>query len=242
MNLKIILGCVAALALGIATASPLLIPSLSLAAKVQMGVDVVYAFFEIQNFSSQIVGLWRNNSNLYVSNFVSYFIVLNITNYSDKIAIIEEFEIAVAKEILVYNGTNAIGSEELREKMSHSPQTGFSVAMENTIVKDFHDVSRYYPGWSRYIAPKESRLIGLTGMIEVSNIAAYDALHSGDVYLFARVRGKPLDEGSSSTVFCLKHVQLQGIGNSLLYNIVLCEDEMWRMDTNGLDVYIEKRR
>jgi len=209
MNLKIILGCVAALALGIATASPLLIPSLSLAAKVQMGVDVVYAFFEIQNFSSEIVGLWRNSSNLYVSNFVSYFIVLNITNYSDKIAIIEEFEIAVAKEILVYNGTNAIGSEELREKMSHSPQTGFSVAMENTIVKDFHDVSRYYPGWSQYIAPKESRLIALTGMIEV---------------------------------FCLKHVQLQGIGNSLLYNIVLCEDEMWRMDTNGLDVYIEKRR
>lgn len=244
LNVKIVLGSIIALTLGIAAASPILVPNLALTAKIQMEVNVVYAYFGVQDFNSQITGLWRNSSIYeYDLHFVSYFIVLNITNLSDKLAIIEEFEASAAQEILVRNGTSIIGSERLRETMSVSPSNvGFSVSMENRIVTDFRDVSRYYPGWSQYLSSKTSRLIALTGIVEVSNIAAYDALRSGTIYLFGRAKGRPYGEGTSSTAFCLKHVQLQGIGKDLLYNVAISENQMWRMDTNGIDVYIETRR
>ncbi len=169
--------------------------------------------------------------------------MLNITNLSDKLAIIKEFEASAAQEILVCNGTSRVGSERLRENMSVSPSNvGFNVEMENSVVIDFRDVSRYTPGWSQYLSPKTSRLIALTGIVEVSNTAAHDALQSGTIYLFGQVKGRPLGEGTSSTAFCLKHVQLQGIGKDRLYNAVISENQMWRMDTNGLDAYIETRR
>jgi len=245
LHFKVILGSTIALMLGIAATSPILVPNLALTTKIKLDVDVVYAYFGVQEFNSQITGLWRNSSNIYECDlhFVSYFIVLNITDLSDKPAIIEEFEASAAQEILVCNGTSKVGSERLRENMSVSlSKFGFSIAMENRIVTDFRDVSRYYPGWSQYLSPKTSRLIAITGIVEVSNTAAYDALQSGTIYLFGRVKGRPLGEGTSSTAFCLKYVQLQGIGKDRLYNAVISENQIWRMDTNGLDVYIETRR
>lgn len=245
MNFKIVLGSIIALTLGIAAASPILVPNLKLTTKIPMEVDVVYAFFGIQEFDNQIIGLWRNSSDPYEYNLhiISYFIVLNITNRSDKLAIIDEFEASAAQEILVYNGTNRIGSERLGENISISPSNvGFGVSIQNRIVTDFRDMSRYYPGWSQYLSPKASRLVALTGIVEISNIAAYDALSSGNIYLFGRVRGRPLGEGTPSTAFCLKQIQLQKIEKDFLYNVVLSENQMWRIDVNQIDVYIETRR
>ena len=245
LHFKVILGSFIALMLGIAAASPILVPNLALTKKVQLEVDVVYAYFGVQGFNEQVTGLWRNSSSIYEygSRLVSYFIVLNITNLSDELAIIEEFEASAAQEILVHNGTSSVGSERLREKMSVSPSNvGFGVAMENRIVSDFRDVSRYYPFWSQYLSPKTSRLVALTGMAEISNTAAYEALQSGTIYLFGQVKGRPYGGGTSSTAFCLKHVQLQEIGKDRLYNVVISENQMWRIDANGLDVYIETRR
>lgn len=245
MNFKIVLGNIIALTLGIAAASPILVPNLKLTTKIQMEVDVVYAFFGIQEFDNQIIGLWRNSSDPYEYNLhiISYFIVLNVTNRSDKLAIIDEFEASAAQEILVYNGTNRIGSERLGENISISPSNvGFGVSIQNRIVTDFRDMSRYYPGWSQYLSPKASRLVALTGIVEISNIAAYDALSSGNIYLFGRVRGRPLGEGTPSTAFCLKQIQLQKIEKDFLYNAVLSENQMWRIDVNQIDVCIETRR
>jgi len=94
LHFKVILGSTIALMLGIAATSPILVPNLALTTKIKLDVDVVYAYFGVQEFNSQITGLWRNSSNIYEYDlhFVSYFIVLNITDLSDKPAIIEEFE------------------------------------------------------------------------------------------------------------------------------------------------------
>lgn len=246
LTIKLVLGSVIALTLGLAAASPILIPNLALTTKMQIEVDVVYAYFGVQDFTNSITGLWRNHTNPWehTLQIVSYFIVLNVTNRSNKLALIGEFEVSAAPEILVHNGTDMIGSEKLAEKITVSPTNGegFGVAKENPILTDLRDLSRFYPGWSQYWAPNTSRLIGLTGMVEVSNIAAFDALQSGTIYLYGEAKGKPYGGGSLSTGFSLKHIQLQIIGKEYLYNAILSENQILRMDSNGIDVFIETRR
>jgi len=246
LSTKLILGSVVALMLGLAVASPILVSNLALTTKVQIEVDVVYAYFGVQDFSSSITGLWRNHSDPWEHTLliVSYFIVLNVTNPSDDLALIGEFEVSAAPEILVHNGTDLIGSEKLAQMITVSPidTEGFGVTKENPILTDLRDLSRFYPGWSQYWPPNTSRLIGLTGMVEVSNIAAYDALRSGTIYLYGEAKGKPYEGGSSSTGFSLKHVQLQIIGKEYMYNAVLSENQILRMESNGIDVFIETRR
>ena len=246
LTVELILGSVIALMLGLAVASPILMANLALTTKIQIEVDVVYAYFGIQEFNSNVTGLWRNSSDSLESNLpiVTYLIILNVTNRSDRLALIGMFEVSGAQEILVQNGTERIGSEKLAKSITVSPisDKGFGVAKENTIVTDLRDLSRFYPGWSQYWSPNESRLIGLTGMVEVSNTAAYAALQSGTIYLYGEAEGLPYGGGSQSRGFSLKHVQLQMIGKDFLYNSVLSENQMLRIDSNGIDVYIETRR
>jgi hypothetical protein len=227
LSFKLIIGSMIALTLGLAAASPILVPNLALTEKVQIEVDVVYAYIGVQNFSESITGLWRNTSNIYEYDLkiVSYFIVLNITNLSNKIALIQEFEASAAQQITV----------------EHHADEVVGVSQTNTIVHNYQDVSGYYPGWSQYWSANESRLIALTGVAEVSNTAAQAALQSGTIYLFGKAEAKPLGGGSQSSAYSVKHVQLQTIGNEYLYNTILSENQIWRMDTNGIDVFIQTR-
>jgi len=246
LSIKMVLANAIALTLGLAAASPILVPNLALTTKVRIEVDVIYAYFGVQEFNRNVTGLWRNQSSPleYALHIISYFIVLNVTNRSNKLALIGEFEVSAAPEILVQNGTEMIGSEKLAKQITVSPISGesFGVAKENPILTDLRDLSRFYPGWSQYWSPNTSRLIGLTGIVEVSNIAAYDALQSGTIYLYGEAKGKPYEGGSLSTGFNLKHVQLQIIGKEYLYNAILSENQILRMDSNGIDVFIETRR
>jgi len=245
LTIKLFLGSVIALMVGLAATSPLLVSNLALTAKIQIEVDVVYAYFGVQEFNSNVIGLWRNHSNPWEHSLqiVSYLIVLNVTNRSNRLALIGEFEVSAAPEILVINGTDMIGSEKLAEQITVSPISGegFGVSKENPILTDLRDLSQFYPGWSQYWSPNTSRLIGLTGMVEVSNVAAYDALQSGTIYLYGEAKGKPYGGGSLSTGFSLKYVQLQIIGKEYLYNAILSENQILRMDSNGIDVFVETR-
>lgn len=252
LTIKLILGSVLALLLGVAVASPILVQNLELGAKVQIQVDVVYAYFGVQEFNRSITGLWRNFSDPWEwdLHIVSYLIVLNVTNRSDRLATIEEFQVSAAQEILVTNGTNKIGSEELARSFrtnqtssdgSNPTDRDFGVAQANTIVMDARDLKGAY-FWSQYWSPDESRLIGLRGTTEVANVAAYKALTTGTIYLFGKAEGRPLDGGSQSRGFSLKHVQLQMFEREFLYNVVVSENQILRFDSNGIDVYIEARR
>lgn len=241
LTIKLILGSVIALTLGLATASPILILNLALTTKVQIEVDVVYAYFGIQNFTSNITGLWRNHSSFWENDLhiISYLFVLNVTNPTDKLLMLGEFTAAAAPEIEVCNGTHFLGSK--KPTRNSSSCSGFSVRITNRIVSAFRDLSRYYPGWSQYWSPNTSRLIALSGIIENPNTAAYEALQSGTIFLFGRVEGKILGGGWANG-YSLKHVQLQKIGNEYLYNTLLNENQILRLSQDGIDVFIETRR
>jgi len=234
LTIKLILGNVIALTLGLAAASPILIPNLALTNKIQIEVDVVYAYFGVQDFNQNVTGLSRNLTG--VPHIVSYFFVLNVTNRSNKLALIGEFEVSAAPEILVQNGTEVVGSKKLAERTTES----FGVSKENPIVTDLRDLSRFYPGWSQYWSPNKSRLIALTGMVEVSSVA-YTALTNGTIYLYGEARGKPYEGGTLSRGFSLKQIQLQKIGKEFLYNALLSENQLLRFDGNNIDLYIETR-
>jgi len=222
-RLKLFLGSVLALVLGLAVASPVIVSNLELGPKANIGVDIVYAHFEVQEFSQNVTGLWRNLSDPQARNlrFVSYFIVLNVTNHSDELATLYVFEVAAAPKIVV---------------------EGVSVSIENAIATDARDLHRGYPAFfSQFWSPNRSRLIGLTGMKTVPEVV-YSSLTNGSIYLYGRVEGQ-LYGGPSSSGFGLKHVQLQMFGKEFLYNSVVSENQLLIIDnSNGLDVRVEPRR
>ena len=240
----IALGSLCALLLGLAVAYPFLAPDLALAPKMKISVDVVYAYFGVQEFPSNVTGLWRNYSDPIERSFhiISYLVVLNVTNYSNQSARIKTFEVAVAPKITVGNGTyvERIGESGQDENLS---DTVVSISIENSIVTDSRYLV-YYPGWDEIWEAGNSRLIGLSGITEVQD-NAYPSLQGGDVYLFGKVEGEAAwAKGGWSEAYSLKHVQLEMIGNSnqysALYNSVLGGNQFLRMG-EGLDVYIAMR-
>jgi hypothetical protein len=249
-SLKLLLGSILAMMLGLAVASPILVKNLELGGTVNIKVDVVYAYFVIQGFDRNITGLWRNLTDPFEGEFhvISYLIVLNVTNHSDGLATIGEFEASAAEEILVTNGTDKIGSEELARTSNRSVTRngqpmplGFGVEMENTIVMDYRDLSEYYPGWSQYWSANSSRLIVLSGMRSIATID-YGALTNGTIYLYGEVKGQPFGGSSKSLAFSLKLAHLQRIGREYLFNSLLSDDELLQVDSNGLDAHVEVRR
>jgi hypothetical protein len=213
------LGCLLALLLGSVFSAAMLLPDLTPATTIQVDVDVVYAYFGVQNFNGNITGLWINTSDplqLYTHR-LAYFIVLNVTNRSNNLAYIDEFEVAVAPSIAVQDG----GTE-----------------ITNKVVGDTRTVE-WYPGFSQYWSPNQSRLIGLSGITDVHE-NAYPALSSGALYLWGRVQGTPLGEKSTFTGYSLKHVQLQVFGEEFLYNVLLSQNQMLRIE--GLDVIVQPGR
>jgi len=239
-RLKMILGSVLAMILGLGVSSPILMANLGLTGKVQIEVEVAYAYFGIQEFDRSVTGLWRNPDE---GSMVSYLIVLNVTNLSNRLATMEDFVVAAAQEILVQNGSQKIGSEELArtsQASSNPPESGiFSVSMQNPVVCDERAI-RWYPGWSQIWEPKSSRLIGLSGIIDISGVA-YQTLTNGTVYLYGKAEGRPYEGGSQSKAFDLRLVQLQKIGREFLYNALVLENQILRI-ANGLDVFIQSRR
>jgi len=224
INIKLMLGSILATVLGLVVASPILVPNLALTKTVNIEVEVVYAYFGVQEINSDIHGLWRNLSDPRESDFriVSYFFVLNVTNHSSEVAIIKEFSAFAAQEAQV-------GSKG-------------EVSAVNTIATGFRDARGYLLFWSQYLSPNESRLIGLTGMVEVPNVA-YTVLQSGNICLFGRVEAQPYGGGSWATGYSLKHVELQITDGEFMYNAVLSENQILRIDhSNGVDIYIETRR
>lgn len=250
LSLKLMLGSILALILGLAVSSPILVKNLELGAKVKIDVDVVYAYFVIQDFNKNITGLWRNLTDPIEGEYhvISYLVILNVTNHSDGLATIGEFEASAAEQILVTNGSSSIGSEDLARTFNrsvtrngHPIYQGFGVTMSNTILNDYRDLSEHYPFWSQYWSANSSRLIALSGIRSIPTIA-YRVLTNGTIYLYATAKGQPYAGGSVSFGFSLKLVQLQKNGREYLFNSLFSENQLLLMDSNGIDVYVETRR
>lgn len=217
--MKLILGGILALLLGLAFSIPLLVSNLKPRTSIELIVDVKYAYFGDQTFSQNMSGLWRNASNPqdYERHLISYIIVLNITNHSDKLAYVNEFEAAAGPEIQADNVTTS---------------------MHNAVVYDVRAI-KYFPGWDQYWGPNQSRLVALTGTVSVYQII-YQSLMSGTLYLFGRVQAMAYDSGTYSSAFGLKQVQLQEYGREFLYNALISGNQLLQIE-NGFDVSVQSR-
>lgn len=218
-RLKLILGGLLALVLGLAVSSPILFSELTPVTWRQLDIDVQYAYFGVQDFNQNITGLWRNVTCPQENclHLVSYLIVLNVTNHSGKLAYVEEFEAAAAPRIIVDNGTE----------------------IDNKVVYDVRTI-KWSPGWDQYWSPNESRLIGLTGMTDVYD-PPYQALLSGTLYLYGHVEGITPGEKSTVVGSVVKRVQLQIFGREFLYNALLSENQMLQL-SDTFDVSVRPRR
>jgi hypothetical protein len=246
-HVKLIVGSVLALVLGLTVSLPMLFANLALVKKVKIGVDVVYAYFGVQELNKNVTGLWRNLTSPWELHLISYFIVLNVTNHSNDLALMQTFEAFAAPEItvqngteteiIVQNGTERIGSQNMTESANATGDFAFSI--KDPIVTGFLDGSRT-PFFDQYWSANGSRLIGLSGIVQVSD-PAYTALTKGIMYLLGKVEGRAYG-GAYSMGFSLKHVQLQMIGREFLYNSAVSENQILQIDSNGIDVHIGMRR
>lgn len=219
LSLKLVLGGVLSLLLGLAFSIPLLVSNLRPATSIELITDVKYAYFSDQAFSQNISGLWRNASNPreHEQHLISYIIVLNITNHSDKLAYVEELEAAAGPMIIAENGT---------------------IEMHNPVVYDVRTI-KWFPGWDQYWQPNRSRLVALTGIVDVYE-TVYQSLTSGTLFLYGRVEAQPYGEGTYSAGFGVKQVQLQAYGREFLYNALISENQMLQIN-NGFDVSVQSR-
>jgi len=216
-HLKLILCGILALLVGLAFSIPLLASSLKPRTTIELIVDVKYAYFEDQTFNQNISGLWRNASNplSFLQHLVSYIIILNVTNHSDKVANVDEFEVVAAPEILTRNGT----------------VTGIFDA----VVDDVRTI-QYYPGWDQYWMPDQSRLVALTGTVGAFQ-TIFNSLINGTIYLYGRVRAMAYGSGMYSQGFGLRLVHLQQYGRDFLYNALISGNQLLQI-SNGFDVSI----
>jgi hypothetical protein len=230
----IIIGSLAALLLGLAVAYPLLVSNLPSLSKADFGVDVAYVYIAPLKSDSNLTGLYWNNSVVEIQHngglpsgaleadglVVSYFVVLNITNYSDDSARIKNFDIMIGPQISGGSG---------------------GVIAENPVLSDSRHLT-YYPEWDEVWSPHSSRLIGLSGVTGVHEIP-YASLNSSLVYLYGSAEGQVAytNGGQSAVSYSLKQVQLQTVGNGYLYNTLINENQIL-LFYEGLDVSIGTRR
>jgi hypothetical protein len=230
-SIILVAGCLTALVLGLALAYPLLISDLPVTKKVDLDVDVVYAYFGSLNFNANITGLWRNYSlpqeavNIngvpygYDVNVISYLIVLNVTNPSGQEAGITNFDLIVGPQI------------------STAPGEGLQAG--NAIVIDSRYIM-YYLGWSGIWSANTSRLIFLSGIVGAHDLS-YGALNKGSIYVYAHVNGQAWTGEKAQFVGAyLKQVPLQTFGDQYLYNNLLNENQTL-IFYNELDVSVGTR-
>lgn len=104
-------------------------------------------------------------------------------------------------------------------------------------------------GFNNYWEPHESRLIRLTGTLEVSVNAGLESLAEGKITLYAGVSNY-LEErrevngtyfNTFSTATELKEVQVEKTADGYLYNIILGENQIFQPDQFGVEVFIKPR-
>jgi hypothetical protein len=229
----LILGGAVALILGFAVAIPILVAYYTPTTSLQIEVDLVYAYLSVHQFNQNVTGLWINSSDPLQQGIgiISFFMVLNITNRSDRFADLTDFLVIAGPSISVTNTTVA-------HPGGYSSSTG--VSAENPVVfYTLGDNINWYSVWE----PHQSRLIAVTGSVGTRgmSVIARSLLENGfigPIYLYASARGYPRDGGLVSSGYSLKYVRLQAFGTEFLYNAVLSNNQRWSLDQNGIDVYI----
>lgn len=182
--------------------------------RAQIDLDVAYAYFSTQPVSENIESLYRNNKDpaSIQDTIGSFFVVLNITNYSNVSVIMNEFFISAAKEMNITYTPNQ-GSAHITypffiyRQIENNQQNRFTSADDLT--------------WKPY----ESRLVALSGITQFANRTL---LETGTFYIGGQVAGDVID-GLSSQGGGSKLIHMERFGNEYLYNNLVGKNEMLRL-------------
>ena len=222
---------VVALLLGLFFALPLFTANLNPPAlkypggRAYIGLDVAYAYFKLEPFNQNIPGLWHNSSDPNQDSLTNYLIIMNITNYSNKIVYMDSFEVAAANNMSSINTPTEISQSIFGTFLECSRQT--SGADDR-----LHQV---YPTATRW-EPYESRLVAFSGIQEISNTSL---LQKGTFYMGGHVYGTPID-GISSQGAGSKLVRMSVLGNEFVYNALFGPNQELRFTWDGQIVYVDE--
>jgi len=218
---------VVALLLGLAIAYPLYTSNVQTSPKYPNGhaylsLDVVYAYFSTQPVSQNIIGLWRNSNDpvSVYSSTGSFFVVLNITNHSNVTVVVSKLSISGAQQMSITNTPNEF-SQSITRFFFEYHQT-------------YSEQANSGPGDDVTWQPYESRLIGLSGINEISNRTL---LQTGTFYLGGSVEGTVID-GLPSVGGGAKLVHMENFGSEYLYNDLVKGNETLRVYSTSLDVQV----
>jgi hypothetical protein len=187
-----------------------------------LDVDVVYAYFSTQPVSENVTGLYKNSNNQVSDRYTtgSFFVVLNVTNYSNVSVVLNEFCIDAAQH-MNFTYTANQGSVSIDEPFFAYHQTDNQ--HENL-------TSAYNLVWRPY----ESRLIAFSGITQLNNRSL---LQAGTFYVGGRVAGSVIN-GSYAFGGGAKLIQVENFGDEYLYNNLVTGNETLRVYPFGLDVEI----
>ena len=229
-TILVIAGCLTALILGLALAYPLLVLDLPVTRKVNLQVDLAYAYFGKPYLDPNVTGLWRNTTQseavqtnggrfAFDVNVLSYLIVLNITNPSNEETMITNFDLTVAPQITL----GASGS----------------LSAINPLITDSRNIL-VYPG-GVILGTNTSKLIVLSGVVGVHDVT-YGSMNGSITCLYAKVDGQAW--GGEKAQFVgqdFKQVKLESFGDAYLYNKLVGENQTL-IFYHDLDVVVGTRQ
>lgn len=215
-------------------AYPLLSSEMPATRKLPLNLDVVYVYIGNPDLNANVTGMWRNYTAskevvehngagyLFDLHAVSYLVVLNVTNISDTVAYITNFDLIVGPQIFLPSGNSGVGA-------------GNPILMDNRIRVDLSN-----GGFNSRIEPNESRLVRLSGFSGVHDIA-YEKLKSDPIYVYASADGQAIgaDMWHSGNVY--KQIDFQEYEGNYLYNRLVAENQVLAF-YRTYDVYVATRR
>ncbi len=239
LTIKLVAGSLLALMLGVAIGMPILVQNLVLGEPPKVYAEVVYAYFGLQPFS-------ENVSGLYGRQVISYVFILNVTNLSNRLVIVNSFKVSAAESIRFYNATDGhVNATEPTDfvwdnttQVRYMDKGGVGIGSRNGIAsrsEDFLEGNAYY--WSQ----NASKLVALTGVIEISDLALH-ALRVGKIFVFSHIGGK-VYEGrlSISGAFVIKGIELEIIqGREFVYNTLLKANQSLHIPNDGTGVFVSE--
>jgi hypothetical protein len=235
LNGKLAAGSLLALTLGVVIGIPFLFQNISLGEPPRVYAEVAYANFQFQNPNSNVTGMQRET-------WVSYVFVLNVTNLSNQLVIVNGFEALAAERMTFFSMTENDGSTYFTEPLKVEWNETTQVRYNATGFGSQNPVGRSagFPLGNEYYWPAgESRLIALTGFVAVPG-ATLDEFTGGKIFVFSHVDGKVYASRQSvSGAYVIKGIRLQVIQNSnFVFNNLLGPNQHLRITGDGAGVTI----
>lgn len=218
-QILMVAGVLVALSLGLALAYPLLVTQMPTLERPELGLTVAYTYISSPLNNSDLTGVWRNYSEGWqTENLIfTYMVVLNITNYSNMSVRLNTLQAFVGPSI-TYSDSGLFANNLLVED---SRITGYQLRFDNV--------------WM----PNESKLVCLSGTTGVP-ASFYKVLNSGSVWVLGLVNGPfAFQESGIETAYDLRQTPLQDTDGNYLYNSLLNDNQMLRL--NGLEAEVVPR-